>query len=468
MNGSDLGGRSPFEATFPGAGVAAGDGAIGVQVPSFTDHADARGRLVFQTAAAFAQTHSRERSAFTAAGRLRRHDAPDAGPSVEQWLLEQNRLLTQQVQMLQSQVAQAIQQQPRAPISDAPSRGFLDPKHCIEGVDPALKCVFEDFAKESRHMFTAWETQRTLHEKYSKLVSENKLHTHFEAEASLKWQFTKLYIAQAKPVACEACMSDDADDYDLLAAWQAMRARHAEECFEFVCQHQEQCLNIYEAEVSVPALQQKLQDRMQVWFAEHGYTDDGIKQTMSAKAVQFVDSLVRQERPAVQSRMNKQKQVQQKREQAVLEAKSKWESMDVKDVLSPALFELAKLGGSRRKPITLNDDSALAFLAQNNAELMEKHKLKIVPASSSKPTSSKRTPTPKRAAKKPEKKDKRRQQSRGRSSSGSRHGSRRPSSRSSGRSSARGASSGKQVRFADEERGKGKGKGKGKNKQKRK
>jgi len=32
-------------------------------------------------------------------------------------------------------------------------------------------------------------------------------------------------------------MSDDADDYDLLAAWQAMRARHAEECFEFVCQH---------------------------------------------------------------------------------------------------------------------------------------------------------------------------------------------------------------------------------------
>ena len=137
-------------------------------------------------------------------------------------------------------------------------------------------------------------------------------------------------------------------------------------------------------------------------------------------------------------------------------------------MLSPALFELAKLGGSRRKPITLNDDSALAFLAQNNAELMEKHKLKIVPASSSKPTSSKRTPTPKRAAKKPEKKDKRRQQSRGRSSSGSRHGSRRPLSRSSGRSSARGASSRKQVRFADEEKGKGKGKGKGKNKQKRK
>ena len=127
--------------------------------------------------------------------------------------------------MLQSQIAQAIQQQPRAPISDAPSRWLLDPKRYIEGVDPALKYVFEDFAKESRHMLTVWETQRTLHEKYSKLVSENKLKSHFEAEASLKWQFTKLYIAQAKPVACEAGMSDDADDYDLLAGDESPACR---------------------------------------------------------------------------------------------------------------------------------------------------------------------------------------------------------------------------------------------------
>lgn len=51
---------------------------------------------------------------------------------------------------------------------------------------------------------------------------------------------------------------------------------------------------------------------------------------------------------------------------------------DVKNVLSPALFELAKLSGGKRKPITLKDDSALAFLVQSNEELMEKHKLKIV------------------------------------------------------------------------------------------
>ena len=97
MNGSDLGGRSPFEATFSSPGSHQKKGTIRGQVPCFTDHADARVRQVFQTAAAVAQTHSRERSPFTAAGRLRRNDVPDAGASVEQLLLEQNRLLTHPV-----------------------------------------------------------------------------------------------------------------------------------------------------------------------------------------------------------------------------------------------------------------------------------------------------------------------------------------------------------------------------------
>ena len=45
---------------------------------------------------------------------------------------------------------------------------------------------------------------------------------------------------------------------------------------------------------------------------------------------------------------------------------TKFEIMDVKDVLSPALFERAKLGGSITKPVTLKDDRALAFLVKDN------------------------------------------------------------------------------------------------------
>ena len=135
----------------------------------------------------------------------------------------------------------------------------------------------------------------------------------------------------------------------------------------------------------------------------------------------------------------------------------------MKDVLSPALFELAKLSGGKRKPITLKDDSALAFLVQSNEELMEKHKVKIVWESSSKPSASSsrvRAPTPKRLPKKQARPGSKSQSSRGRSNSASRGGSRR-SSKSSAHSRSRAATP-RRVRFADDKDGKGKGKKKGK------
>ena len=49
----------------------------------------------------------------------------------------------------------------------------------------------------------------------------------------------------------------------------------------------------------------------------------------------------------------------------------------MKDVLSPALFELAKLG-SARKPTKLKGDSALAYLVQDNPEICQKYNFKIV------------------------------------------------------------------------------------------
>ena len=352
---------------------------------------------------------------------------------------------------------------------DVPNRNYLDPRQCLEGVDPALKLVFEEFGKECKHLFAAWETQKALHEKYAKLTADGKIHKHFESEASFKWQFTKLYIAQAQPVQGEEGMADD--NYDLLAAWEAMRARHAKECFSFICLHQKQCLDIYESEIAHAKLQQKLEDKLHAWFAQHAYDDAGVQQTMLSKAGLFVDSLIRLERPAIQARMDKEKELRQKREQSLLDARSKWESMDVKDVLSPALFELAKLSGGKHKPITLKDDSALAFLVQSNEELMEKHKVKIVGESPSKPSASSsrvRAPTPKRLPKKQARPGSKSQSSRGRSNSASTGGSRR-SSKSSAHSSSRAATP-RRFRFADDKVGKGKGKkkGKGKGKPKRK
>ncbi|CAE7229636.1 unnamed protein product [Symbiodinium sp. CCMP2592] len=249
--------------------------------------------------------------------------------------------------------------------------------------------VFESFAKDTKHTFAAWETQRSLHDKYSKLVDENRLHAHFQAEATFKWQFAKRYIAQAQPLAPDGsgiAMTDE--PYDLLADWEEMRKRHAQECFAFVRLHQERCLKMYDEEVSCEALQRKLRDKVVAWLAQYGYNDAGIAESMVHKSKQFVDSLVRLERPRVKNRIDKDKEQKQKREQALLDATCKWESLDVKDVLSPALLELASRGSARSKPLTVKEDSALAFLVKDNAELQEKHRIKIT-------SSAVRVPTPK-------------------------------------------------------------------------
>ena len=137
-------------------------------------------RLAFQATTPAADGHSRERISFHSSWQAKKRVRSDV--SVQQLLMEQNRLLMQQVQALQSQMAQSQQQNVVPASCDVPNRNYLDPRQCLEGVDPALKLVFEEFGKECKHLFAAWETQKALHEKYAKLTADGKIHKHFESK----------------------------------------------------------------------------------------------------------------------------------------------------------------------------------------------------------------------------------------------------------------------------------------------
>ena len=216
-------------------------------------------------------------------------------------------------------------------------------------------------------------------------------------------------------------------------------------------------------QVSLPVLQQKLTDRLDAWFAEQAFDDLEVQRVLKQRACQFVQSFVRATRPKIQTRMAKDKEQQQKREQVLLEAKSKWEEMDVKDVLSPALFEL--LDAKQKRSRKIKEDSALAFLVKDNEELCRRHNVKIVSEAA---RSSKRAPTPKKVPGK----IRGRSQQRGSSTPRSilKSASRSPSKPA--RSSSGERTSSKRVSFEGKSGGKGKekakGKGKGKGKQKRK
>ena len=120
----------------------------------------------------------------------------------------------------------------------------------------------------------------------------------------------------------------------------------------------------------------KLADRLDSWFVQHGYDDLSVTATLQSKAALFVEGLVRSEFPKSQSRVEKEKELRAKRDKAMLDASEKLQGMEVKDVLSPALFELAKLGGAR-KPVKIKSDSALAYLVQDKPELQKKYNVKI-------------------------------------------------------------------------------------------
>ena len=136
-------------------------------------------------------------------------------------------------------------------------------------------------------------------------------------------------------------------------------------------------MQLYDQQVSVEELKNRLLDNLAAWVAEHGYNDNAVHNAMKATAKQFVESTIRAERPKLQTRMNKDKENYEKRQQASIEAKSKWESMDVKDVLSPALLESAQAKTARNKPIRVQDGGALAFLVKDNAELCRQHNIKF-------------------------------------------------------------------------------------------
>ena len=121
------------------------------------------------------------------------------------------------------------------------------------------------------------------------------------------------------------------------------------------------------------------------------FDDLEVQRVLKQAACQFAQSFVRGTRPKIQTRMAKDKEQQQKSEQVLLEAKSKWEEMDVKDVLSPALFEL--LGAKQKRSCKIKEDSALAFLVKDNEELCRRHNVKILSEAA---RSSKRAPTPKK------------------------------------------------------------------------
>ena len=226
---------------------------IGGQAPCFTDHADARGRQVFQTAAAVAQTHSRERSPFTAAGRLRRNDVPDAGASVEQWI----GFWPNKCKCFSHKLRRLSNSNP-VPDFRCTEPMVSGPKALHRRSWPSFEiCVWRFCQRIQAYAHSSGIAKDVAREVFQTGVRK-------QAKNSL-WSGGLSQVAIHKAIHCPSKASSMRSRYERWCGWLwfacGLAGDESPACrgmFWICLSAQEQCLNIYEAAVSVPALQQKL------------------------------------------------------------------------------------------------------------------------------------------------------------------------------------------------------------------
>ena len=375
-------------------------------------------------------------------------------------------MMARQIALLEEQTAMLRQNMIDTSCSQ---QSFQSPEKALESLDPTLREVMQrwktSFKKDLGHL----ATQTELREKYQKILDDNAIMKQFHQEAQRQWQWPNEYLSVATPVLGIDPAADSDSIYDLNAAWEAMRRRHALECQSFIIEHQKRALQFFVQKVDSGRVRQHVSDLYEDWKGKYGnfLTAEASLHTQNV-CKSFMELVIRHEIPRMKSRLSEAAEARKQQASALLDAETRFQSMDPHMLI--ALIELdkhavqvSKADGVKAKRVELQKSSQLAALVRKFPDLNKHYEIKFTDENVRKSTTTKRrqaTPHPKgrgrarSASKRPA------GHSRGRSKSTNRSTSRQvASSRSSRASSGRSSkgSSNSQTPW----KGKGKGKAKG-------
>jgi len=389
---------------------------------------------------------------------------------LEQLLLEQNRLLLAQLQVMQGY---AISLHPEMANFD-----YEDPAGILSKLDPGMRDIFERWRHDSKKLIKGWLTQKHIAIKYEQLQDEGKFHPHLEAERKQKWQFPAEYCQIAQPNDDEVA---NGMEYDIKKAWEDLRTRHAVEAFAFVVKHQAKCLAMYEGKVSTREMTNSLIAKVKDYCTKnYEQGQDILTAKVKRHAMRFAHLTLREEVPAAKSRIAQDQEKKQKQQEAIDEAQAAYERKDIKSLLAIATFEATKLRGGKGSSKAISSADAIGYLLQQYPDLAKQLKVQVKPSANTIVPAAEgtllhklqgkgdgRQPKPKAKAKakaKPRSTSSRTSQ-RPRSTSQRRSSSQRPRSTSTkSRASSQSSRRSVRIRSADSQSRKGKGRGKGKGK----
>ena len=365
------------------------------------------------------------------------------------------------------------------------SQSFQNPDQLFESLDPSLRVSMQNwrsgFKKDVAHLIT----QTELREKYKKIEEDGAIMRQFEQESSRQWQWPQEYCASAHPV-LGIDEQQEGMSYDIAKAWSTLRRKHALECQKFVVEHQKRALAYYESKTDYKEVKQHVTDIVTLWYSQHSsFMSLETKQQTHQNCQLLMDMVVREEIPKAKSRLTDAATSRQKKQAALLETETKFQSMDPQMLI--AMIELDKhskqssqADGTTAKHVEVCKTSELAAIIRRFPDLHNHFQIKLVDQPSKKAQASKqkavgrRTPTP-HPKPRTATSSARRSRSSSKSSRASSYAS-RPSSKASaksrrsssasrkpgGKSKGKGGADSSKGRGRERGRGKGRGKGSGK------
>ena len=170
-------------------------------------------------------------------------------------------------------------------------------------------------------------------------------------------------------------------EFGIGACWEALRLKHARECWHLVHAHQTTCLELHNNLSKPEKLQQDMKDRLRAWFPDKCYLTGQMKQQYLIEADRYVEAFVPVEFPKALSRLDRELKQVQKRDLALQEAESKWRAADSKQLLTQALLELdGHRGKSKTSSKSIVKTNALGWLVGQNPDPQSDYNIKLVDA----------------------------------------------------------------------------------------
>ena len=294
-------------------------------VPAFQASVPAQGQAqVRRTLHPYAPSMSTAGALFRSRSRGDESISETSDSRIELLLMQQAALLKQQNELLTAQT-----------LTHACGE-YISPDTLVNKLEPGARDIARSWMSEYKGLVKLHLTQQELSVKYANIpTGPGSFMAQFREEAKRSWQWTKHYLAEAKPISHvdidfikkqEAHLNNmtdqqanendsDAPVYKVDEAWREMRERHARECQNFVLAHQEAQASLIANKVTAEAANTSLQAHLNLWLSQNRDVQTShSSQLLLAQGTRLAELLARSELPKVKSRLAKEAERRKKQQ----------------------------------------------------------------------------------------------------------------------------------------------------------